>query len=151
QSALMSKLTTTAQTLHSGQLAETNSGSNTLMSQGALPVRIRLEPEWMEVTHLYAAMERYADGLLPTTTADALQAVLGGANPPAGSPKVVGVSSAVRREGKTTVAVQLAINIARNTYKKVALLDLSLEASAIGAQLDLKGKGGIVPVLEGRD
>ncbi|MDX1934505.1 MAG: CpsD/CapB family tyrosine-protein kinase [Capsulimonadales bacterium] len=143
--------TVVAQAAHSGQLAASKTGGNTLMTDKSLPVRVRLDPEWMEVTHLYAAMERYADGLLPVTTADSLQAMLGGASAPSGGPKVVGISSAVRREGKTTVAVQLAINIARNTYKKVALLDLSLEESVLAENLNMFGKGGVVPVLEGRD
>jgi Mrp family chromosome partitioning ATPase len=153
-SSLVSKQTQApviAQTLHGGQLAEPKSNPNSLVAPGALPVHIRLDPEWMEVTHLYAAMERYADGMFPTTTSDTLQAILGSAQAPAGTPKVLGISSAVKSEGKTTVAVQLAINVARNTYKKVALVDLSMRPGVLAKDLDLTGKGGIVPVLEGRD
>jgi Mrp family chromosome partitioning ATPase len=64
---------------------------------------------------------------------------------------VFGVSSALRGEGKTTVAMHLALTIARNSYKKVCLMDLSLGDDEICRRIGAQAEKGIVSVLEGED
>lgn len=66
-------------------------------------------------------------------------------------PAVVGVTSAVAGEGKTTVALHLASRLARGTYKRVCLIDLSLSENDLAAQLGLpRDQPGIFDLVEGR-
>lgn len=102
----------------------------------------RVEKTPAEFAHLYAALERQAPGL---------GEVLGLGTDAAGtsSPYVLGVTSAARGEGKTTVALHLAMTIARDTFKKVCLLDMSLGGSDLAARLGMPASGeGVVSVLE---
>ena len=101
---------------------------------------LELPPTPPEFEHLYAALERQAASL---------------SGRPAGSvgltpPFALGVTSAVAGEGKTTVALHLALTAARNTYKRVCLLDMSLSADGLGTLLGLPmGTGeGVVSILE---
>jgi Mrp family chromosome partitioning ATPase len=112
-----------------------------------VPVRVRLEPGCVELTHLYAALERYAAGLLQDT-APAFQSVVDSSKD---AKQVIGVTSAVAGEGKSTVALHLAINIARNTYKKVCVMDLSLGQNTLYQRLGIDTEQGLIPVLEGKD
>jgi Mrp family chromosome partitioning ATPase len=112
----------------------------------AMPAaNIRVEPTPSEFTHLYAALERQVAGIGDIT-------LLTGESLGAERPYVLGISSAVRGEGKTTVAMHLAMTIARDTYKRVCLIDLSLSGDSIGKRLGLSGNhAGLVPVLEDID
>ena len=67
-------------------------------------------------------------------------------------PYVLGITSAVLGEGKTTVALHLAMTIARDTFKKVCLIDMSLGKGDLAARLGVPARGeGVVPVLEDSD
>lgn len=67
-----------------------------------------------------------------------------------GRPVVIGVTSALVGEGKTTVALHLALDIALNNYKKVCLMDLSLGNNVLAERIGVTGGGpGLVDVLEG--
>ncbi len=61
---------------------------------------------------------------------------------------VVGVTSAVYGEGKTTVAMNLAVTIARNSPGRVALVDLNLRNRDLQSRLDLAPCAGIVELVE---
>lgn len=105
-------------------------------------VSLRVEKTPVEFSHLYAALERQAPGIgevaLPGDSALGM-----------GNPYVLGVTSAVGGEGKTTVALHLAMTIARDTFKKVCLLDMSLGGSDLAARLGMPATGeGVVGVLE---
>jgi len=105
-------------------------------------VSLRVEQTPAEFGHLYAALERQAPGLgeVLGAGADALGTT---------SPYVLGVTSAVGGEGKTTVALHLAMTIARDTFKKVCLLDMSLGGSDLAARLGMPAsEEGVVSVLE---
>ncbi len=105
-------------------------------------ISLRVEKTPAEFAHLYAALERQSSGL--GGAAGLRSEVLG-----TGSPYVLGVTSAVRGEGKTTVALHLAMTIARDTWKKVCLLDMSLGSTDLAARLGMPATGeGVVAVLE---
>lgn len=67
------------------------------------------------------------------------------------SDSVFGVTSAVSGEGKTTVAMHLAFSIARNTGKKVCLIDFGMGDNEICHRLGVRTEKGVIDVLEGRD
>ncbi len=91
---------------------------------------------------LYAALERQAPGLGELSG-------LGNETLGMAGSYVLGVTSAVAGEGKTTVALHLAMTIARDTFKKVCLLDMSLGGSDLEARLGMPATGeGVVDVLE---
>ena len=62
---------------------------------------------------------------------------------------VVGVTSAVYGEGKTTVAMNLAGTIAQNSTHRVSLVDLNLRNWDLQTRLNLPPCAGLVDVLEG--
>lgn len=62
---------------------------------------------------------------------------------------VIGVTSAIPGEGKTTIALHLAMSIARNSFKKVCLVDLSLSRNTLSQRLGVPDGQGVVDVLEG--
>lgn len=62
---------------------------------------------------------------------------------------VIGVTSAIAGEGKTTIALHLAMSIARNSFKKVCLMDLSLSRNTLSQRLGIPDTRGVVDVLEG--
>jgi protein-tyrosine kinase len=62
---------------------------------------------------------------------------------------VVGVTSAVYGEGKTTVAMNLAGTMAQNSAQRVALVDANLRNWDLQARLNLPPCSGLVDVLEG--
>jgi len=61
---------------------------------------------------------------------------------------VVGVTSAVYGEGKTTVAMNLALTMAQNSDQRVALVDLNLRNRDLQSRLDLAPCAGVVEVVE---
>ena len=62
---------------------------------------------------------------------------------------VVGVTSAVYGEGKTTVAMNLAGTIAQNSPQRVALVDVNLRNWDLQTRLNLPPCAGLVDILEG--
>ena len=62
---------------------------------------------------------------------------------------VVGVTSAVYGEGKTTVAMNLAGTIAQNSPQRVALVDCNLRNWDLQTRLNLPPCKGMVDILEG--
>ena len=62
---------------------------------------------------------------------------------------VVGVTSAVYGEGKTTVAMNLAGTIAQNSAQRVALVDANLRNWDLQTRLNLPPCSGLVDILEG--
>ena len=64
---------------------------------------------------------------------------------------VVGVTSAVYGEGKTTVAMNLAGTIAQNSPAKVALVDCNLRNWDLQTRLNLGECRGLVDLLEGTE
>ena len=111
-----------------------------LMADGAVPLRVEMTPP--PFFHLYASLEQsfarlsgYAKGCL-----------------------FVGVTSAILGEGKTTVALHLALSAARATQKRVCLVDLSLgeddlcrrmgAAPAPGGTVSLLEEKGVLGVME---
>ena len=64
---------------------------------------------------------------------------------------VVGVTSAVYGEGKTTVAMNLAGTIAQNSTQRVALVDTNLRTRDLQVRLKLAPRAGLVDVLEGEE
>lgn len=69
-----------------------------------------------------------------------------------GPSSVLGVTSAIGGEGKTTVALHLALNAARNTFKSVCLIDLSLGENDLCRRLGVDSAGGgVMDALENPD
>jgi protein-tyrosine kinase len=77
-------------------------------------------------------------------------------------PFVLGVTSAVPGEGKTTTALHLALTMALNSYKRICLMDFSLSEQTYGdvaqrlglytstVEMEEAHRAGIVDVLEER-
>ena len=106
----------------------------------AASLNVEQTPE--EFSHLYAALERQIAGVGDVT-------LLSGETLGADRPFVLGVTSALVGEGKTTVALHLAMTIARDTYKRVCLIDLSLGKGDLAGRLGVPMRGeGVIPVLE---
>lgn len=64
---------------------------------------------------------------------------------------VVGVTSAVYGEGKTTVALNLAGTMAQNSQARVTLVDFNLRNWDMQTRLNLPPAAGLVDVLEGSE
>ena len=105
-------------------------------------INLHVEKTPPEFSHLYAALERQIAGVGDVT-------LLSGETLGSDRPFVLGVTSALVGEGKTTVALHLAMTIARDTYKRVCLIDLSLGKGELAARLGVPQRGeGVIPVLE---
>jgi len=105
-------------------------------------INLRAEKTPAEFSHLYASLERQIAGIGDVT-------LISGETLGADRPYVLGVTSAVLGEGKTTVALHLAMTIARDTFKRVCLIDMSLGKGDLAARLGVPPRGeGVVPVLE---
>lgn len=108
-------------------------------------INLRVEKTPAEFSHLYASLERQIAGVGDVT-------LISGETLGAERPYVLGITSAVLGEGKTTVALHLAMTIARDTFKRVCLIDMSLGKGDLGARLGVPSRGeGVVPVLEDTD
>lgn len=108
-------------------------------------INLRLESTPPEFMHLYASLERQTMGVGDVT-------LMSGETLGTDRPYVLGITSAVAGEGKTTTALHLAMTIARDTFKKVCLLDLSLGRGDLGLRLGVPSNGiGVVSVLEDAD
>ena len=108
-----------------------------------MPVHVEQTPQ--EFSRLFATVERQvaqiADGALQQS------GILG-----ADAPYVLGVTSAAAGEGKTTIALHLALSAARSSMKKVCLIDLSLGEDDLCQRLGvIPPEQGVVNVLEERD
>lgn len=98
-----------------------------------------LDSSYREFSQLFAAIERH--GATPGPDIDALDTRNG---------RILGITSALIGEGKTTVALNLAMSTARSTNSKVCLLDLGLTGDSVLHRLGATPQGaGIVHVLEG--
>ncbi len=105
-------------------------------------VSIQVEQTPAAFATLYAALERQITLLEERT-------LIGARRLSADVPYVLGITSAISGEGKTTTALHLALTAARNTYKKVCLVDLSLGRGDLGARMGLGDVGrGLIGVLE---
>jgi protein-tyrosine kinase len=113
-----------------------------------------------EFLHLYSALENHAFNLeAPTSVAYNGLAQDGLSQE---RPFVLGVTSAVPGEGKTTTATHLALTMALNSYKRICLMDFSLSERSYGdiaqrlglygssSDFDEAHRAGIVDVLEER-
>ena len=108
-------------------------------------VRVNVEPTPPEFGELYASLERQVSGIGDVTQ-------IAGAALEATHPYVLGVTSAIAGEGKTSVALHLALTIARDTFKRVCLMDLSLGGESLTRRLSIPDGGvGLVPAIEGVD
>ena len=108
-------------------------------------INLRVEPTPAEFSHLYASLERQIAGVGDVT-------LISGETLGADRPYVLGITSAVSGEGKTTVALHLAMTIAKDTFKRVCLIDMSLGKGDLAARLGVPPRGeGVVPVLEDSD
>ncbi len=64
--------------------------------------------------------------------------------------RVIAVASAVSGEGKTSVAAQLAVSIARATGEKTLLIDADLRSPDVHRLFQIVGTPGLADVLESR-
>jgi Mrp family chromosome partitioning ATPase len=84
-------------------------------------------PTPTEFIHLYAAIESFfMDQDAPSEVSLGTMAEEGLRQD---RPYVLGITSSIGGEGKTTTAIQLALTMAKNSYKRICLLDLSLDES----------------------
>jgi Mrp family chromosome partitioning ATPase len=90
------------------------------------PVAIRDEETPESFFHLFATLERLSE-----------------------NKSVIGVTSAVVGEGKTTIALHLARSIASSSYRRVCLLDLSLGEDDLCRRVGAApAPGGLIQFLE---
>ena len=105
-------------------------------------INMQVEKTPVEFSHLYASLERQIAGVGDVT-------LLSGETLGSDRPYVLGITSALLGEGKTTVALHLAMTIARDTFKRVCLIDLSLGKGDLAARIGVPQRGdGVIPVLE---
>lgn len=118
-------------------------GDEAALARPSSPViNLRVEKTPAEFSHLYASLERQIAGVGDVT-------LISGETLGAERPYVLGVTSAVLGEGKTTVALHLAMTVARDTFKRVCLIDMSLGKGDLAIRLGVPARGeGVVPVLE---
>jgi Mrp family chromosome partitioning ATPase len=117
-------------------------GEETAPSRLSPVINLRVEKTPAEFSHLYASLERQIAGVGDVT-------LISGETLGAERPYVLGVTSAVLGEGKTTVALHLAMTVAQDTFKRVCLIDMSLGKGDLAARLGVPPRGeGVVPVLE---
>lgn len=118
-------------------------GEETSPVRSSTPViNLHVEKTPTEFSHLYASLERQIAGVGDVT-------LISGETLGSERPYVLGVTSAVLGEGKTTVALHLAMTIARDTFKRVCLIDMSLGKGDLATRLGVPARGeGVVPVLE---
>jgi capsular exopolysaccharide synthesis family protein len=64
--------------------------------------------------------------------------------------RVIAVASAVSGEGKTSVAAQLAVSIARATGEATLVIDADLRSPSIHRVFQIEGSPGLADVLEGK-
>ena len=108
-------------------------------------INMDVEKTPAEFSHLYASLERQIAGVGDVT-------LISGETLGAERPYVLGITSAVMGEGKTTVALHLAMTIAHDTFKKICLIDMSLGKGDLAARLGVPSRGeGVIPVLEDTD
>jgi len=108
-------------------------------------INMDVEKTPTEFSHLYASLERQIAGVGDVT-------LISGETLGAERPYVLGITSAVMGEGKTTVALHLAMTIAHDTFKKICLIDMSLGKGDLAARLGVPSRGeGVIPVLEDSD
>ena len=106
------------------------------------PINLRVEKTPAEFSHLYASLERQIAGVGDVT-------LISGETLGADRPYVLGITSAVGGEGKTTVALHLALTISRDTFKRVCLIDMSLGKGDLAVRIGVPARGeGVIPVLE---
>ncbi len=114
-------------------------------AKSATLINLRIEKTPQEFSHLYASLERQIAGVGDVT-------LISGETLGAERPYVLGITSAVAGEGKTTVALHLAMTIARDTFKRVCLIDMSLGKGDLATRIGVPPRGeGVVPVLEDND
>lgn len=112
------------------------------LADTAEAVEVPTERVHPEFAHLYATLER-------CIARDETAAARSGERN-AKVTKLIGITSAVAGEGKTTVALNLAVTIARDTYHRVCLIDLSLNEDELCRRLEIALQGdGVVDLLEG--
>lgn len=107
-----------------------------------LPIAIRVERSPVEFSLLFAEVEREMSGVdVRQSLAEQLDAE---------DTYTLGVTSAIPGEGKTTVALHLAMNAAYHTHRRVCLIDLGLCDDEIARRIGSTSSGvGIVSMLEG--
>ena len=126
-------------------LSRLESDETSPVSSPSPTINLRVEKTPTEFSHLYASLERQVAGVGEVT-------LMSGETLGAERPYVLGVTSAVLGEGKTTTALHLAMTIARDTFKKVCLIDMSMGRGDLGERLGVPATGeGVVAVLEDTD
>lgn len=101
--------------------------------------QLGLDSSYQEFSQLFAAIERR--GALNDHDIDTVDNRNG---------QILGITSALVGEGKTTVALNLAMSTARSTNSKVCLIDLGLTGESVLRRLGTSADGaGIIHVLEG--
>ena len=110
---------------------------------GATTIQVPAPACMPEVFRLHAAVERRLS-TLHHSTMDVRRTI--GAR----RGRAFGVTSAIRGEGKTTVALQLALHAAQSSCQNVCLLELGLTGDDLCVRLQASSQGeGVVSVLEG--
>lgn len=64
--------------------------------------------------------------------------------------RTLGITSPMPHCGKTTVAINLCVSIAKGIHKDIVLVDLDLRNPRIGSYLDINSSPDLSDVLEGR-
>lgn len=109
---------------------------------GSRAITIRIEKSPAEFAHLFATVEHQIQGR--SLALPYVEAALA-----AGS-SLLGITSAVTGEGKTTVALHLAMNAAFQSNRQVCLIDLGMGDDDIGQRIGVVSSGsGVIGLLEG--
>lgn len=92
------------------------------------------------------ALPALADGLAPELFR---QLYVGLTLPPDAHPAVIGITSAISGEGRTTVALALALTLAGDLDVPITLVEVDLERPALAAHFNLPPAPGLCEVVRG--
>jgi Mrp family chromosome partitioning ATPase len=127
---------------------------------GVVTLSLTATPTPPEFLHLYSALE--SNGLDMQAPASIAFNGLAQDGLSQDRPFILGVTSAIPGEGKTTTATHLALTMALNSYKRICLMDFSLSESTyddvagrlglytLSPDLEEAQRAGIIDVLEER-
>jgi Mrp family chromosome partitioning ATPase len=113
-----------------GAILPTDADMKPIAAAEPITLPVRMDPSPPEFVHLQSALEsHFLDITAPSAVSISSVAEEGLEQ---ASPYVLGVSSAVQGEGKTTTAIHLALTMAQNSYKRICLMDFSLAQETEG-------------------
>jgi Mrp family chromosome partitioning ATPase len=125
-----------------GSIVELENKTLELRAQDLVPVDFKIEKNRDAFADIHSVVEYVAPGSIkyPDFTENSLFRQKRSV--------VIGITSAIDGEGKSTVALQMAATVAQNNFKNVCLIDMSMTQDGLSGVLGIKPTGCLMDVLE---